>query len=246
MTNDTRSDISPEIEAPKSAEPRARIVDALMRLAAERKFEDIAIRDICAAADVTLADFRDAFPSKGAVLGGFTKRIDRAVLSHTGNELAAEAPRERLFDVLMRRLDAMTPYRDGLREIMAWLRRDPAAALAMNRVSVNSMRFMLEAAAIDSDGAAGVLKLQGLTFAWARVLTVWLDDSEPALSRTMAALDRELTQGERWVAGVDRLERLAAPFKAIARAAMETSSRAREGFRKRPPETAATEDASSI
>src|ERR1700722_1279031 len=84
-----------------SKDPRTRIVDALMQLASERTFEDIAIRDICVAANVSLADFRDAFPSKGAVLGAFTKRIDRAVLSHGTEELAAEAPRERLFDVLM-------------------------------------------------------------------------------------------------------------------------------------------------
>jgi len=246
MTNEAHDDGGAKAsEAPKSADPRALIIDALMRLAAERKFEEIAIRDICAAADVTLADFRDAFPSKGAVLGGFSRRIDRAVLSHSANELAAEAPRERLFDVLMRRLDAMTPYRDGLREIAAWLRRDPAAALAMNQVTVNSMRFMLEAAAIDSDGAAGALKLQGLALAWARIVTTWLDDAEPGLSKTMAALDRELTQGERWVAGLDRLDRLAAPLKAIARAAMESKSRARQSF-KRPPESETTEDASSI
>ena len=246
MTYEGQNDAGPTTSrAGKSADPRARIIDALMGLAAERAFEDIAIRDICAAADVTLADFRDAFPSKGAVLGGFSKRIDRAVLSHGAAELATEAPRERLFDVLMRRLDAMAPYRDGLREIAAWLRRDPAAALAMNRGSVNSMRFMLEAAGIDSDGAAGALKLQGLTFAWARVLAIWLEDSEPGLSRTMAALDRELTQGARWVAGVDRLEQLAAPFKSVARAALESRSRARERFRRRG-EAEPTEDGSGI
>ena len=134
MTNEGQNDAGPATsQAGKRADPRARIIDALMRLAAERAFEDIAIRDICAAAGVTLADFRDAFPSKGAVLGGFSKRIDRAVLSHGAAELASEAPRERLFDVLMRRLDAMAPYRGGLREIAAWLRRDPTAALALNR-----------------------------------------------------------------------------------------------------------------
>ena len=51
---------------------RGKIVDALMELAAERRFEDISVRDICKVAGVSLADFRDAFPSKGAVLGGFT------------------------------------------------------------------------------------------------------------------------------------------------------------------------------
>ena len=143
----------PKSEA-KPADPRGKIVDALMELASAQRFEDISIRDICKTAGVTLADFRDAFPSKGAVLAGFSRRIDRAVLAQDGEELADESPRERLFDILMRRLEAMAPYREGLREVGAWLRRQPAAALAMNQVVVNSMRFMLEAAGIEVEGGA--------------------------------------------------------------------------------------------
>ncbi len=234
----------PDAATPKSADPRARIVDALMELAMARRFEDITIRDICAAAGATLADFRDAYPSKGAILGAFSKRIDRAVLSHDFADLANEAPRERLFEVLMRRLDAMAPYKEGLREIVAWLRRDPASAWAMNQVMLNSMRFMLEAAGIESDGLVGAAKLQGLALAWARVMNVWFDDSEPELSKTMAALDREVTQGERWVAGVERLDRLAAPLKAIARVALEGRPRRREtGDREEAPERASEADA---
>ena len=234
---------APQEEAHKSADPRTRIVDALMTLAGERTFEDITIRDVCAAANVSLADFRDAFPSKGAVLAAFSKRIDRAVLANTGDELAAEAPRERLFDVLMRRFDAMTPYRAALREITAWARRDPIAAVRINQAVVNSMRFMLEAAGIDSEGSAGAIKLQGLAIAWARVMSVWLDDTERELSKTMAALDKELTRGERMVAGVDRLDQFAAPFKAIARAAMERRSHSAGSSRRRPREDEEAEEA---
>jgi AcrR family transcriptional regulator len=230
-------------EAHESADPRARIVDALMALAAERTFEDITIRDVCAAAHVNLADFRDAFPSKGAVLGAFAKRIDRTVLAHPADEMATESPRERLFDVLMRRFDAMAPYRAALREIAAWARRDPIAAVRLNQVLVNSMRFMLEAAGIDSEGSTGAVKLQGLAIAFARVTSVWLDDSEPELSKTMAALDKALTRGERMAAGVDQLDKFAAPFKAIARAAMERRPRPSEASRRRPREDEAAEDA---
>jgi AcrR family transcriptional regulator len=208
---------------------RGKIVDALMELAAETRFEDISIRDICKSAAVSLADFRDAFPSKGAVLAGFSRRIDRAVLAHETAELADENPRERLFDVLMRRLEAMTPYREGVREAIAWLRREPVAALAMNQVSTNSMRFMLEAAGIEARGAAGAVKLQGLALAWGRVLQIWLDDDDPALSKTMAELDRMLTRGERAVAGLDRVSALASPFSALAQAAFEAGRRARRG-----------------
>jgi AcrR family transcriptional regulator len=215
-------------------DPRARIVDALFALAAEQPFEEITLSAIAARAGVSLADFRDAYPSKGAVIAGFSKRIDRIVLEGQTDELSTEEPKERLFDVLMRRLDAMKPYREGLREVTQWLRREPLAALAVNQVVVNSMRFMLEAAGIENDGGAGALILQGLAVAWARIIAVWLDDEEPELSKTMAALDRELSRGERLVARVESLDRFASPLKALARAAFETRRRAAESFRRRP------------
>jgi AcrR family transcriptional regulator len=233
MTIDNQPAVASQSEGAAS-DPRARIVDALMALAAEQPFEDITISAICARAGVTLADFRDSFPSKGAVLAGFSKRIDRVVLLAQSDELAAEDAKERLFDVLMRRLDAMSPYREGLREIAQWLRREPLSALAFNQVAVNSMRFMLEAAGIDSEGAAGALKLQGLALAWGRIVGVWLDDEEPELSKTMAALDRELSRGERIVAQVESFDRFAGPLKALTRAAFETRKRAADSFRRRP------------
>src|SRR6202167_5393469 len=114
---------------------RGKIVDALLQLAAERRFEDISVRDISKAAGVSLADFRDAFPSKGAGLAGSPPRLHSIVLAQDDGELSEENSRERLFDVLMRRLDAMAPYREGLREVVGWLRREPTAALAMNQVT---------------------------------------------------------------------------------------------------------------
>jgi AcrR family transcriptional regulator len=203
-----------------------------MALAAERRFEEIAIHDIAERAGVSLADFRDAFPSKGAVLGGFVRRIDRAVLSKPDDELASETARERLFDVLMRRLDAMAPYKEGLREIGGWLQRDPLAAMAFNQSMLNSMRFMLEAAGLDAEGLTGALKLQGLTLAWRRVIAVWLDD-EPGLSKTLAALDRELTRGEKAIAGLEGLERIVGPLATAAQAACAQGLRAGEAVRRR-------------
>jgi AcrR family transcriptional regulator len=229
------------------ADARGKIVDALMELAGGRRFEDISVRDICSAAGVSLADFRDAFPSKGAVLAGFTRRIDRIVLAQETGELADEDARERLFDVLMRRLEAMAPYREGLREVVAWLRREPAGALAMNQVTMSSMRFMLEAAGIEAEGASGAIKTQGLALAWARILQTWLDDDDPALSKTMAELDRVLTRGERAVAGLDRVSALTSPFGAIARAALDAGRRVRRG-RDRPTrrDDPASEDAPAL
>lgn len=215
-----------------AGDPRAKIVEALMALAAEQPFEEITITDIARRAGVSLADFRDAFPSKGAVLAGLAKMIDRKVLDSINDDLADEPARDRLFDVLMRRLDAMAPYKEGLRAVSAWTRRDPVSALALNGVALNSMRFMLEAARIDCEGPSGTLKLQGLVLAWSRVLDVWFDD-DAQNDRTMAALDRELDRGGRLVARLDDLERLAAPFKTFARALMQGGRDFNERVRER-------------
>ena len=79
------------------------------------------------------------------------------------------------------------------------------------------MRFMLEAAGIDSEGPVGAVKLQGLALAFGRVLPVWFRDKDADLAETMAALDRELTRGERFVARAEDLGRLAAPLLTLTR-----------------------------
>ena len=203
-------------------DPRNAIIDALMELAEERNWEDITISDVAARANVSLATFRDFYPSKGAVLAGFSRRIDHIVLEAAGgDELAGEPQKERLFDVLMRRLDALAPYKLGLEAIFDWARRDPLAATALNRVVVNSMRFMLEAAGIDSEGPVGAFKLQGLALAWGRVLRVWFRDDDPGLASTMAELDRELTRGSGFVARAEDLNRLVSPLFTLARSLLE-------------------------
>ena len=203
-------------------DPRSAIIDALMELAGERGWEDITISDVAARANVSLAAFRDFYPSKGAVLAGFSRRIDHIVLEAAGGgDLAGEPPKERLFDVLMRRLDALAPYKLGLEGIFTWARRDPLAASALNRVVVNSMRFMLEAAGIESEGPVGAFKLQGLALAWARILRVFVHDDDPGLASTMAALDRELTRGSGFVARAEDLNRLVSPLFTLARSLVE-------------------------
>jgi AcrR family transcriptional regulator len=195
---------------------RDAIVDALLRLAARREFADTTISDIAREAGVSLADFRDAFPSKGAVLGAFLRRIDRKVLDELPTVHDAEPTRERLYHVLARRLDALEPYRDAVASIVEWSSKDPLGATALNREVVNSMRFMLEAADIESDGPVGALKLQGLAYAWKRVLEAWRADRTGEHSHALTALDRELDRGEKFIDRAEDLARVTEPFRSLA------------------------------
>jgi AcrR family transcriptional regulator len=201
---------------------RKAIVEALMDLAARRPWHEIEISDVAKAANVSLAEFRDLFPSKGAVLGALSRMIDRQVLEGTTDDLAGEPARERIFDVLMRRFDALQPYKGALRRIVQDLQYDPASLAALNQVSLNSQRFMLAAAGINTEGPLGTLKLQGAVLVYANTMRTWLDDDDPAQAKTMARLDRELRRGERILEGAEDLRRLSAPLRAVGRAFMQS------------------------
>jgi hypothetical protein len=73
---------------------------------------------------------------------------------------------------------------------------------------------MLAAAGISTDGATGALRVAGLGMAYAWVFRTWLEDDDPGLSKTMAALDRRLRRGERALGSIERFDAAVSRFAA--------------------------------
>ena len=170
------------------------IVEAAMRLAAERSWRDIALADIAAAAGLGVVELYRLLPSKPAILQAFTRRIDLAALSEAVDPV--ERPRDRLFEILMRRFDALGPYKPALRRMAGDARKLGLDLLPAAIQLPRSMSWMLEAAHIPSAGFVGAVRAKALCFAYLAVLRTYLDDDSPDLTRTMAALDRALRRAE--------------------------------------------------
>jgi len=190
---------------PRGTSDRDKAVDALMALLAERSFEDIGLAEVAGRAGLKLSQLRAEFGSTLSIYAAHIKDIDRIVLAGGDGDMGEEPPRERLFDVLMRRIEAITPYKDAVRSVLRSARRNPGLAFALNAIAARSQHWMLEAAGINAAGPRGALRAQGAALMFARVVGVWLDDDEPGLDRTMAALDRGLSRAERWASFVDDL-----------------------------------------
>jgi len=190
---------------PRGTTDRDKAIDALMALLAEHSFEEIGLAEVAGRAGLKLSQLRAEFGSTLAIFAGHIKDIDRAVLAGGDADMAEEPARERLFDVLMRRLETLAPYKEAVRSALRSARRNPGLAFALNAMAVRSQRWMLEAAGIGASGPRGALRAQGAALMFARVLAVWVDDDEPGLDRTMAALDRGLASAERWAGFLDDL-----------------------------------------
>jgi len=185
-------------EVPSPPSLRERIIAAFMGLLAEKSIERIDLAEIAKRAEVPLADLRGEFGSTLAILAAHTKEIDRAVLRGGDGDMAQEPARERLFDVLMRRIEALAPHREAVRSLVRSATRNPPLAVALNGFAVQSAQWMLAAADISASGPQGMLRAQGLALLYASVLRTWINDTDPGLARTMAALDSALARGQRW------------------------------------------------
>ena len=185
----------------KQQEPKTRLIDAAMTLAASRRWRDINMSDIAVEAGIPIADALAQCSSKIAILDALGRHINRGVLIdlQTDSDIG-DSPKDRLFELLMRRFDAMANYRFGLAGINADLKFDPFAAL--NRVCriQKAMALTLEAAGISSAGPCGILRQQGLGAIYIYCLSVWFSDETDDMSATMAALDRALTFADNLIA----------------------------------------------
>lgn len=199
------------------ANQQDKVIAGLMELLAERGWGHISLADVAVRADMPLGDLRAAFPSIGAILGAYIKRIDLEVLKDDSSDLADQPVRERLFDLLMRRLDAMSAQRDAMRRLRSGLRGDPLSAKEWNKLSVTSHQWTLAAAGVTETGFSGAAKAQVLACAFSAVLDVWVDDDEPDQARTMRELDEQLNRLERLADAARGFHQLTAPLRAFCR-----------------------------
>lgn len=180
-------------------------LDAFLGLIAEKGFADVSLRDVAERAGLGFADLYRAHPDKVSLIAAFMARIDAEVLAGTpGTNDPEETPRDRLFDAMMRRYDALRPHREALRAIRRAGTRDPFLSLAMGPSLRRSMAAMLEAASVSSEGLSGALRQNGLLAIHYAVSRVFDQDETADLAKTMAALDSRLKMAEKWAQLFDK------------------------------------------
>ena len=172
------------------------LIAALWRVIAAHGWPGLTMRRLAAEAGTDTAALRARFPTRLDLLLLHGRVMDQAVLAGTipgqgGTE------RDRVFDVLMRRLDAMQPHREGILRLFEDMRRDPAIALALAPHIGIAMRWMLEAAEIEAKSCQARLLAMGLAGVWLATIRAWARDDSSDMGATMAALDSALDRAER-------------------------------------------------
>jgi AcrR family transcriptional regulator len=177
------------------------LITAFFRLLGDQGWRRTNVAAAAREAGLSLSQARQEFPGRAAMLLRFSRLVDQAALAAAISEGSV---RDRLFDLLMRRFDALQAHRPGVLALLHILPREPQIALLLSCTTRRSMRWMLQAAGVQATGLRGRLQVSGLLAIWLWALRAWERDETNDLSATMAALDNALSRGEQaagWLGG---------------------------------------------
>ena len=85
------------------------VIDAALGIAARRRWRDVRLNDIAEEAGLELSEVARVASSKADILRLFSRRTDRALLESLKEQPVEGDPHDRLFDVVMRRLESWRP-----------------------------------------------------------------------------------------------------------------------------------------
>src|SRR5215467_10685574 len=206
---------------------KGRVLAAALGCAASKRWADVTLLDIAEGANLSIGELREEFGSKADIIAGLLRAIDDEVLKRAAKRTEGQEKRDRLFDIIMTRFDVLGPHKAALKSIYGTGAADVSLAVPY----LSSQHWMLEAAGISTEGATGALRVAGLGVAYAWVFRTWLEDDDPGLAKTMAALDRRLRRGERALGSVEplnaALSRFAAALGGLRRSATGGRSKSR-------------------
>ena len=178
--------------------PDAAARDAFARgvlaTAGGKLWREVTIFDIADAASVEVASLAGLSPADAPDI--LEDHFDRAAAAGVTTVDRSQGLRDRVFDIAMKRFEAMEPHRAALLALED--NRDGVAIAQAFARAGRTARWLLTLSGEAVDGVDGAAKVQGLAIVLTRTRGAWRDDTDGDFVKTMAALDKGLRQAETW------------------------------------------------
>ena len=186
----------PAAKSRKTSASSAELLDTAFELIAEIGWSNFSFNELADRAGSSLAEIRGSFRSKSAILDALNLRLDEAMLAVDRGELSDLPVRDRVFELMMSRLEAMAPFRAGLIKLSKDARQDAELAIMTACRLDRSMAWLQDAAGLRSGGLRARMQRHVLTAIYLKTLRTWLADDSTDLAKTMASLDKDLRRSE--------------------------------------------------
>lgn len=173
---------------------RRDLARAALSVAASGPWREATLSKLADAANRPVSDFYGA--SVGEAVDCVEEAFDRAIADNMDQLDPAQSVRDRLFELIMRRFEAMEPHRAAVLAMEQGLDRDPTLMAAAHQRHVRAARWVLALAGLEADGMTGQARAQGLGVIIGQARAAWRGDSAGDFAKTMSSLDKNLRRAE--------------------------------------------------
>ena len=187
----------------------AKIVDAAIAMAEDEGWDNVRLRRVASALDITLADLGRHFRDQDAIADAWFTRARSAMLAPLEPEFAGLPARERLKILIWRWFDALAPHREVTVQMLRtkmWPYH-PHHYVPMIVNLSRTIQWLRDAAGLDAGGRQRQLEEIGLTGLFLATLAVWSRDDTVGQERTRRFLDRRLARADMLMALARRRKR---------------------------------------
>jgi len=173
---------------------RRDLARAALSTAADGAWRDVTLGKLAQAAGRPLSDFYGA--SLGEAVDCVEEAFDRAISDNLDALDPVQSVRDRLFELIMRRFEAMEPHRAAVIAMEQGADRDPTLLASAHQRHVRCARWVLALAGLEADGMTGQARSQGLGVIIGQARAAWRGDDAGDFAKTMASLDKNLRRAE--------------------------------------------------
>lgn len=173
---------------------RRDLARAALSLAASTPWREVTLVKLADSANRPVSEYYGA--SVGEALDCVEEAFDRAIGDSLDKLDNSQSVRDRLFELIMRRFEAMEPHRAAVLAMEQGQDRDPTLMAGAHQRHVRCARWVLALAGLEADGMTGQARAQGLGVIIGQARAAWRGDAAGDYAKTMASLDKNLRRAE--------------------------------------------------
>ena len=180
-----------------SSDRKTILIDTTLSLAGELGWSSVTLQLIGQTANIPLNEVSTIFSSKWDILEAFRRRTDLLLTTGENPNLSGQSAKDRLFDVLMARIEIIEPWKAGIGSIAKHALAQPLTGIRLFTSLNESMERMIQHVDVKIQGPGKLLQSHGLTLIYLLVLRRWIADHSSDLGPTMAELNERLIATDR-------------------------------------------------
>ena len=178
------------------------LIDTTLSLAGELGWPSVTLQLIGKTANVPLSEVSAIFSSKWDILEAFRERTDLLLTAGKSANLSGQSAKDRLFDILMARIEIIEPWKAGIGSIARHAVAQPITGIRLFTSLNKSMECMIEHVNAKIQGPGKLIQSRGLTLIYLLVLRRWVADPSSDLGPTMAELNERLISADQLISRI--------------------------------------------